>query len=107
MSFSVYILRCADDSFYVGHTEDLEVRLAAHEQGVYDGYTKSRRPVTLVFSEQFATREEALIAERRIKGWTRAKKLALIRGDWWALRFLAQKYFEETPRVRVQRRLKP
>ena len=100
MSFCVYMVRCVDDSFYVGHTEDLEARLVAHQEGSYDGYTKSRRPLQLVFSESFATREEALQAERQIKGWSRAKKAALIRGDWPAISRLAQRYGPETARVR-------
>ena len=82
MSFWVYLLRCADASYYVGHTDNLEKRLAEHDMGAIAGYTMSRRPVTLVFSEEFPTREEALEHERQIKGWSRAKKEALIRSDW-------------------------
>ena len=66
----------------VGHTNDLEHRLAAHERGAIEGYTLSRRPVELVFSDQFSTRLEASHRERRIKGWSRARKEALIKGDW-------------------------
>ena len=68
--------------YYVGHTNDLDQRLAAHERGAIEGYTLSRRPVELVFSDQFSTRLEALHRERQIKGWSRAKKEALIKGDW-------------------------
>ena len=82
MAFFAYRLECADDSYYVGHSDDLELRIAAHHDGTYGGYTSTRRPLTLVWSHEFATREEALTAERRIKGWSRAKKQALIRGDW-------------------------
>lgn len=82
MPFWVYMLKCADDSYYTGHTEDLEARIAQHESGEIAGYTHSRRPVTLVFSQDCGTREEALSAERRLKGWSRAKKEALLRGDW-------------------------
>ena len=89
MSFWAYMLHCADRSFYVGHTEDLEHRIASHQQGL-PGYTSTRRPVVLVWSEEFPTRYEALAAERRIKGWSRAKKLALIRGDWGEIRRLAK-----------------
>ena len=60
MSFFVYILRCADGSYYVGHTDQLEARIAAHERGEIAGYTRKRRPVRLVFAEEFRTREEAL-----------------------------------------------
>ena len=77
----VYMLRCSDSSDFVGHTNDLEHRLAAHERGAIEGYTLSRRPVELVFSDQFSTRLEAFHRERQIKGWSRAKKEALINCD--------------------------
>lgn len=80
--FHAYLLRCADDSYYAGHTDDLERRLGAHHTGALGGHTATRRPVVLVWSQEFATREEALAAERQIKGWSRAKKEALMRGDW-------------------------
>ena len=82
MSFYAYMLRCADGSYYVGHTEELEGRLGAHQSGEIPGYTQKRRPVELVWNQDFYTREEALTAERQIKGWSRAKKESLIRGDW-------------------------
>jgi putative endonuclease len=80
--FWVYILRCADGSYYTGHTDDLELRMARHESGEQDGYTTTRRPVDLVYAQECATREEALSAELRIKGWSRRKKEAMMRGDW-------------------------
>ena len=83
--FFVYLLHCADDSYYVGHTDELELRVAQHQAGEIDGYTHERRPVRVVWTQETATREEALAAERQIKGWTRAKKEALIRGDWGAI----------------------
>jgi putative endonuclease len=89
MSFWAYMLHCADRSFYVGHTDDLEVRIGAHHSGLVPGYTSRRRPVTLVWSQEFPTRYEALSAERQIKGWSRCKKLALIRGDWPLISVLA------------------
>ena len=82
MSFWVYILKCADDSYYTGHTDSLEQRIGKHAEGKIDGYTASRLPVTLIFSEHFVTRLEALEMERRIKGWSRKKKEAMMRGDW-------------------------
>lgn len=82
MAFWVYILRCADDSYYTGHTDNLEHRIGLHQSGDVAGYTQQRLPVTLVFSQQFVTREEALTAELQIKGWSRAKKEALFNGDW-------------------------
>ena len=66
MAFWVYILRCADDSYYVGHTENLELRVAQHQSGDLGGYTKPRRPVRLVYSEKFSTRDDAFAAERQI-----------------------------------------
>jgi predicted GIY-YIG superfamily endonuclease len=95
MSFWTYMLHCADRSFYVGHTEDLDKRMAQHSSGLVPGYTAERLPVALVWSEQFPTRLEALEAERRIKGWGRAKKLALIRNDWNLISRLAQNRQEE------------
>ncbi|WP_295647344.1 GIY-YIG nuclease family protein [uncultured Methylibium sp.] len=83
--FHVYMLRCGDGSYYLGHTDDLERRVAQHQAGDIPGYTHERRPVVLVWIQETATREEALAAERRIKGWGRAKKEALIRGDWSAI----------------------
>src|SRR5262245_2063641 len=90
MSFYAYLLRCADGSYYAGHTEDLDVRLAQHQRGTMKGYTYNRRPVELVWCEAFESRYEALAAERQIKGWSRAKKEALIAGDWERLSFLAR-----------------
>ncbi|MEJ8571811.1 GIY-YIG nuclease family protein [Microbaculum marinum] len=86
----VYILRCADGSYYTGTTRtSLERRVAEHNQGTYGGYTKSRRPVTLVFAEEFPRADDAIAAERQIKGWSRAKKEALISSDFERLRELA------------------
>jgi predicted GIY-YIG superfamily endonuclease len=82
MPFFVYILRCSDGSYYTGHTDDLERRVAMHQAGVGSSWTAGRLPVVRVFSEAFTTRDEALAAEQQIKGWRRSKKEALIRGDW-------------------------
>jgi predicted GIY-YIG superfamily endonuclease len=90
VAFYVYILRCRDGSYYTGHTDDLEKRVAAHQQGVISGYTSVRRPVHLVFSESFAAREEAFERKRQIKGWTRQKKEALIQRDWNRLIHLSE-----------------
>jgi putative endonuclease len=89
---TVYILQCADRSYYVGITRDnLEKRLTQHEAGLFDGYTARRRPVKLVFNQQFGRIEDAIAAERQIKGWRREKKEALIRGDYTALPRLASR----------------
>lgn len=75
-----YILRCADGTYYTGWTNNLEKRLAAHNAGVASKYTRSRRPVELVYHECFETKEEAMSQEWRIKQLTRAQKEALING---------------------------
>lgn len=74
------MLHCRGGAFYVGHTDDLEHRIAQHQAGSLEGFTADRLPVELVWSALFETRIEALEMERRIKGWSRAKKMALIRG---------------------------
>ncbi len=88
--FFVYLLECADGSYYVGHTDDLARRMAQHDAGEIEGYTHERRPVRLMWSQETATREEALAAEMRLKGWSRAKKRALIAGDWGRVSELAR-----------------
>jgi putative endonuclease len=88
--FGVYILRCADGSYYTGRTDDLERRMAQYKAGECSGYTATRLPVECVWSQETATREEALSAERQIKGWSRLKKEAMIRGDWAEVSRLAQ-----------------
>ena len=90
VSFWVYILRCGDGSYYTGHTDDLDHRLRQHHIDVSDGYTASRKPLSLVYSCEFPSRVEALEAERQIKGWTRKKKDALLRGDWAAVNRLSR-----------------
>lgn len=92
MSACLYILRCADGSYYVGTTRDsLEKRLDQHQAGTFGGYTAARRPVTLVFHEYFEQITDAISAERQVKGWRREKKEALIRGDFAALPSLARR----------------
>ena len=90
MPFWVYILACRNGSYYTGHTDNLEKRLAEHESGELKGYTSSRLPVKLVFSQEFPTREEALGSERQIKRWSRKKKEAMMRGDWREVSRLAR-----------------
>ena len=82
MSFWTYILRCADGTYYTGHTDNIDRRYAQHQSGALTGYTHDRRPVELAWSENFQTRAEALDAEQRIKNWSRAEKEALIAGDF-------------------------
>jgi putative endonuclease len=91
MAFYVYILKCVDSSYYTGHTDDLEKRLAEHSSGAIPScYTYKRRPVQLVFNQSFGSREEALAAEQQIKGWSRAKKEAMMKGDWAEVSRLAK-----------------
>ncbi len=92
MQVTVYILRCADGSTYTGLTrEDVEARVWEHNNNPIDGYTARRRPVMLVFSEVYDRLTDAIARERQIKGWTRKKKEALIRGDYEALPDLASR----------------
>ena len=90
MQIWVYILRCRDGSYYTGHTDDLEKRMAEHEQGVAADWTRRRRPVELVWCDWAGSRYEALEFERRVKNWSRAKKEALIAGDWERVGYLAR-----------------
>lgn len=80
--FFVYILKCSDGSYYVGHTDNLEKRLSEYNNNCTSGYVSRRLPITLVFHEGFGTRYEALSAEMKLKGWSRKKKKALIEGGW-------------------------
>ncbi len=88
--FWLYILRCADGSYYTGHTDNLEKRIQEHNLGVLGEYTKNRRPIKLMYQQSFSTREEAFSAERKIKGWSRKKKEAMMRGDWGEVSRLAK-----------------
>lgn len=90
----VYILVCADKSYYVGshRGDDVGLRVSEHNLGKYkSAYTFMRRPVTLVWSEWFSRYDDAVATERQIKGWSRAKKEALIRGDFANLALLAKR----------------
>ena len=89
--FHVYILRCADGSYYTGHTDDMVLRMQQHDNGDV-GYTALRKPVELLWQGEFDTREGALAFELQIKGWSRAKKEALMAGDWGRVQALAQSH---------------
>jgi predicted GIY-YIG superfamily endonuclease len=91
MSFWAYMLHCRAGYFYVGHTDNLELRVAQHQTGQVPGFAADHRPVELVWSECFQTRDEAKTVEKQIKGWSRAKKMALIRGDWGEIPRLAKR----------------
>ena len=91
MTFWAYLLRCADGHYHVGHTDDLDRRIAEHQSGTLAGYTQTRLPVALAWSETFPSRDEASSFERQLKGWSRAKKEALIAGDWPGVSTAARK----------------
>lgn len=96
MPLWVYILRCSDGSYYTGHADKpLEQRLWEHRQGLGSDWTRRRRPVEPVWCADAPTREEALAFERRVKNWSRAKKEALIAGEWARIG-----YFARPPRER-------
>ncbi|MGY4451414.1 putative endonuclease [Bradyrhizobium sp. i1.3.1] len=87
----LYILRCVDGSYYIGTTRtELELRIAQHNAGTFGGYTKSRRPVTLVFSQWFDRITDAIECERKLKKWSRAKKEAFMRGDFAELHVIGK-----------------
>jgi predicted GIY-YIG superfamily endonuclease len=90
LAFWVYILQCSDGRYYTGQTDNLQYRFAQHQAGGYCDFTSRRRPVQLMWSQEFGTRIEALEAERRIKPWSRAKKEALMSGDWQSLSYFAK-----------------
>lgn len=85
----LYILRCSDGSYYVGSTTDLDARIATHRAGEGGDYTARRLPVQVAFTDQFESLHDAFLVERQVKGWSRAKKEALTRGDYEALPPLA------------------
>ena len=91
----VYILRCADGSFYVGSTIDLRRRVGQHERGEGAAYTRRRLPVELVFSQEFDRVDDAYVVEKQVQNWSRAKRIALIEGRLDLLPGLAKKRFSQ------------
>ena len=90
-TYYVYILKCSDNSYYTGITNNLERRIREHNAGINKGcYTYNKRPLNLVFQQEFNDVIQAIYFEKKIKGWTRAKKKALIDGDWDMLQILAE-----------------
>jgi len=88
--YFVYIVECIDNSYYTGVTSNLGQRINEHNNGSHKGYTSARLPVKLVYSNWFAYINDAIKAEKQIKGWSRAKKEALIIGDFGLLKMLAK-----------------
>ena len=101
MTFWAYMLRCADGTYYVGQSSDVERRVAEHQSGVVRGYTHSRRPVELIWCEVFEERAQAMEAERVVKGWSKAKKEALIAQNWDRLKQFAVPPKERSSRAKT------
>ena len=91
-----YILRCADDTLYIGHTENLAVREQMHNDGKGAKYTAARRPVRMIYAEEHDSIEGAIAREQQLKRWTNQKKEALIAGDGRALKSLSRKSTNST-----------
>jgi predicted GIY-YIG superfamily endonuclease len=85
MPFYVYVLQCSDQTYYTGHTDDLDTRMHQHGTGFGAAYTAKRRPLQLLWATDCQSRDEAFWLEKQIQGWSRAKKEALMRGDFEAL----------------------
>ena len=84
--YYVYILKCSDNSYYTGITNDLSRRVNEHNDGINPScYTYTRRPVKLVFSSEFTDVTLAILFEKQVKGWSRKKKEAMINGEWHLL----------------------
>jgi putative endonuclease len=90
----VYILRCSDDSYYVGSTVDLDRRVWEHREGLGAAYTRRRRPLMLVWTADFDRVDEAFAFEKRVQGWSRAKREALIEGRFQDLGWLSSRGYE-------------
>jgi tRNA/rRNA methyltransferase len=94
LDFYVYILKCSDGRYYTGHTDNLEKRIAEHQSGSYECYTSTRLPVKVIYVQTFASRSEALEAERRIKDWSRKKKEALAYKGWEGILALKKRHIK-------------
>jgi len=83
--YYVYIVQCSDGFYYTGVTNDIEKRVGEHNSGIVGGFTSKRLPIRLVYSQSFQQIQDAISAEKKLKGWSRKKKEALIKGDFEAL----------------------
>jgi putative endonuclease len=95
----MYILKCADGSYYTGSTWNLTRRIAEHSAGLGANYTQKRRPVTLAYSEEFSRIDEAYYREKQIQNWSHAKKQSLVEGKLGELRSKAKKDFTRRKRA--------
>lgn len=91
-NYFVYILKCSDNSYYTGITNNLERRVSEHNLGEISSYTSIRRPVTLFYADRFTNVNDAISAEKQIKGWSRIKKEALAKGDYGLLKNLSKSH---------------
>ncbi len=99
--FFVYIVECSDSSYYTGVTSNLDSRIVKHQTGEYGGYTSTRLPVKLVWNEYFLDDpDQAIYWEKKIKGWSRRKKKALIDGDWDSLVHFSKNYTQHGNRIK-------
>jgi putative endonuclease len=92
----MYILECCDDSYYVGSTKNLQLRLSQHQEGIGANYTSKRLPVKLVYCEEYDRIDDTFYREKQVQGWTRRKREALINGQPELLPALAKKVFDKS-----------
>src|SRR5688572_30728802 len=92
----VYILECCDDSYYVGSTKNLQLRLSQHQEGIGANYMSKRLPAKLVYCEEYDRIDDAFYREKQVQGWTRRKREALINGQRELLPALAKKIFDKS-----------
>jgi putative endonuclease len=95
MSGYLYILKCADDSYYTGSTKDLEKRIQQHQKALGANYTKKKLPVELIYYEEYERIDDAFYREKQIQNWSKSKKEALILGENTELPKLAKKIFRK------------
>ncbi len=91
----VYILKCSDGSYYTGSTNNLEIRLWEHQNGLGSEHTKKHLPVELIYSEEYERIDQAFYREKEIQGWSRKKKEALINGHFDKLPELSKSYSQK------------
>lgn len=97
--YYVYILKCSDGSYYVGVTNNIDRRLEEHNSGDLKGYTSTRLPVKLVYFDTFNDINVAIEFEKKFKGWSRAKKEALIDNDIERLKVLSRNSHENSTKI--------
>jgi putative endonuclease len=95
MKAYLYILECADGSYYTGSTNNMELRLQQHQNGIGASYTKNRLPVKLVFIKEFQRIDNAFYMEKQVQGWSKKKKEALITGKFEMLKELSKNHMSD------------